>query len=245
MSRAPDAPGSARPLAVPALALPARPALAGARAVAQSCLVSRVGARTRWPACARAAAARGALRGDRGRDARRYRHRPRRGVGPIGTVSGDARRRRAARARRSRRSAAARRRGEGRGPCPSTIISSAPGMARAVARPPEGETSGSALPWIDERRRGDAPQLGGAVARGDDRGKLAPRALGVVVAFVARPWRSRACPRCRAASRASRSRRTAVPCAAMNASRSRGDGAGRSGRRAARAGRCACCRCWT
>ena len=31
---------------------------------------------------------------------------------------------------------------------PSIIVSFAPGMARAVARPPEGEISGSTLPWI-------------------------------------------------------------------------------------------------
>ncbi len=57
---------------------------------------------------------------------------------------------------------------------PSIIISSAPGIARAVARPPEGETSGSTLPWITSVGAVMRLELGGAVAGGDDRGELAP-----------------------------------------------------------------------
>ena len=53
-----------------------------------------------------------------------------------------------ARARRSRRSAAARPRAAGRGPCPRSSSAAARGIARAVARPPEGATSRSAVPWI-------------------------------------------------------------------------------------------------
>ena len=62
---------------------------------------------------------------------------------------------------------------------PSTIISSAPGIARAVARPPEGEISGSTLPWITSVGAVMPPELGGAVAGGDDRGELAPGAGAV------------------------------------------------------------------
>ena len=68
---------------------------------------------------------------------------------------------------------------------PAIIISSAPGIARAVARPPEGATSGSAVPWMTSVGAVMRAQLGGAVARGDDRGELTPGPCGVVVAVVA------------------------------------------------------------
>ena len=56
---------------------------------------------------------------------------------------------------------------------PSIMSRRAPGMARAVARPPDGcdELVGGAVD--DEGRGGDVAQLGGAVARGEDGGELA------------------------------------------------------------------------
>jgi hypothetical protein len=58
---------------------------------------------------------------------------------------------------------------------PSIITSRAPGIAAAVARPPDGETSWSAVPWITVA----LPQARRAVLRGDDRGELARGAGGM------------------------------------------------------------------
>ncbi len=57
---------------------------------------------------------------------------------------------------------------------PSIIISFAPAIARAVARPPEGEISGSTLPWTTSVGAVMLRELRGTVAGGDDRGELAP-----------------------------------------------------------------------
>ena len=70
---------------------------------------------------------------------------------------------------------------------PAIVISSAPAIARAVARPPEGVTRRSAVPWITSVGARDRAQFRGAVARGDDRRELATGAGGVVVAVVAAP----------------------------------------------------------
>ena len=56
---------------------------------------------------------------------------------------------------------------------PSIIISRAPGMARAVARPPEGLTSRSLVPWITSVGALIRAQVGDPAARFDDRRHLA------------------------------------------------------------------------
>ena len=55
---------------------------------------------------------------------------------------------RARRSARSRRASAATPRAACRGPCPRSISSRAPGIARAVARPPDAGTIRSLLPWM-------------------------------------------------------------------------------------------------
>ena len=56
---------------------------------------------------------------------------------------------------------------------PSIIIRRAPGIAFAVARPPEGLTRGSRVPWMTAVGTWTAMQRLGAVAGGDDRVQLA------------------------------------------------------------------------
>ena len=58
-------------------------------------------------------------------------------------------------------------------PMPSISISSAPGMAAAVALPPEGRTSVSSLPWTTSVGAVDPAQLARAVARLQHRRHLA------------------------------------------------------------------------
>ena len=76
--------------------------------------------------------------------------------------------------RRSRRTAAA----AGRGPCPSTSSSSAPGIAAAVARPPETWTIRSASPWITRAGTVSARSRGAAVGLGQDREHLPHHPVG-------------------------------------------------------------------
>ena len=68
---------------------------------------------------------------------------------------------------------------------PGISTSCAPGIAFAVARPPDGRTSLSSAPWMTVAGRRQPAQLRGAVAVGDDRRELALRALRVVPAVVA------------------------------------------------------------
>ena len=67
---------------------------------------------------------------------------------------------------------------------PSIICRRAPGIARAVARPPEGRTSGSLLPWMTVAGRSSLRSAAGAVAGGGDRVQLAGDAGRVVAAVV-------------------------------------------------------------
>ena len=76
----------------------------------------------------------------------------------------------------------------GRGPCPSITTSSAPGIAAAVARPPETPISGSSAPWMTTvgaviarelracgpARRG-SPRAGAPCRRGRSRGRRRAR----------------------------------------------------------------------
>ena len=200
--RATHAARPARPLALPPLALPPRPPLARAGAATAAVLVRERAHAPADAAAARAAGDPGGVTGGRGRDlslqARRVGGPA--GVGACGpgsdagraravlaaaTLGAGARPRRRAVLGDRRRSAAARLPRAGRGPCPGSIISRAPGIARAVARPPEGDTSRSAVPWMTSVGARDAAQLGRAVAGGDDRGELAARARRVVVAVEA------------------------------------------------------------
>ena len=70
-------------------------------------------------------------------------------------------------------------------PMASIVIRRAPGIAFAVARPPDGATSLSLRPVDDERRRRDPREVVRAVAGGDDRRELAAGRPGRV-AVVAR-----------------------------------------------------------
>ena len=67
---------------------------------------------------------------------------------------------------------------------PSIIFRRALGMARAVARPPAGRTSGSLVAVDDRGRRHHPAQRLGAVAGGGDRVQLAGDAGGAVAAVV-------------------------------------------------------------
>ena len=60
----------------------------------------------------------------------------------------------------------------------------AAGTSSAVRSPPDGLTSGSASPWITSVGTSRVAQPVGAVARGDDGGELARRALGMERAVV-------------------------------------------------------------
>ena len=61
-------------------------------------------------------------------------------------------------------------------PMPSIARAARPGSPSPWRGRPDGRTSGSASPWIDQRRARDRAQLRRAVARGDDRRELATRA---------------------------------------------------------------------
>ena len=69
-------------------------------------------------------------------------------------------------------------------PIPGTIISLAPGIAFAVALPPEGVMSGSLSPWITSVGAVMRVEAARAVAGGEDRGELAAGAAHVGVAVV-------------------------------------------------------------
>ena len=74
---------------------------------------------------------------------------------------------------------------------PGIITSRAPGTAAAVARPPEGSTNRSAVPWITVVGRLSCLRRVSAIRRGDDRGQLA-RGPGAVDATVKAPLGDRA-----------------------------------------------------
>ena len=78
-------------------------------------------------------------------------------------------------------------------PIPAMATRRAPGIARAVARPPRNGTSGSARPWMTSASARAAGAARGAVARGDDRGELAAGAGRVVPALVGSRRPPRAC----------------------------------------------------
>ena len=185
---------AARPLAVPPLALPPRPSLARARAA--RAVVVRERAR---PLALRTAH----LQPDapRGNSGARGEPVPAGPTGGRGRLRRDGSRRSAGapsrrrwptllraerRARRSRRSARATARAAGRGPCPRPSSASRRGSPRAVARPPEKPTSGSAVPWITSvgavMRRSSGVRLPEAMIAASWR----PGPVGVVVAVVAR-----------------------------------------------------------
>ena len=104
---------------------------------------------------------------------------------------------------------------------PSTISSRAPRIARAVARPPEGPTSRSAVPWITSVGAVMRRSSGVRLPDGDDRGELAARRRRGRGRGRSSRRSARAPGRGRAVARVSRSaRRRAVMCA-MKASRSR------------------------
>ena len=65
------------------------------------------------------------------------------------------------------------------------LISRAPGIAFAVARPPDGLIILSTVPWMTSVGAGSSASCVGAVARGDDRAELAPAGAHVEAAVVA------------------------------------------------------------
>ena len=67
---------------------------------------------------------------------------------------------------------------------PLISTSFAPGIAFAVARPPDGRTSLSSAPWMTVAGTRTCCSAGRAVAVGDDRRELALRAARVVPAVV-------------------------------------------------------------
>ena len=67
---------------------------------------------------------------------------------------------------------------------PSITTSSAPGIAPAVASPPESVISGSSRPWITTVGTRHLRQLLGAVARRENREQLALEAVRIVGAVV-------------------------------------------------------------
>ena len=82
---------------------------------------------------------------------------------------------RAARCPRWRPRSGPRRRAAGRGPCPRSRRAGRPGMAAAVARPPDGRIMRSLVPWMTTVGAVIVRSCRGAVAGREDRRELARR----------------------------------------------------------------------
>ena len=94
---------------------------------------------------------------------------------------------------------------------PSMSSSSAPGIAAAVARPPETCTIWSARPWIDQGRHPQRAQPRAAVGLGEDRQHLAHHAVGAEPAVPGLLGAGAAPPRGPRGRPGSRSSATAAP----------------------------------